>query len=137
MGNETSFTKRLLLLMDSRGINQVKLCELTGLSSAQVNHLAKGNTKDPKMSTACKIAEALDVSLDYFAGLTDEPRPIQRDKDGKPAFSDTERKLIGLYRETDERGQRTIMRAAQGAAEDFPNGRADEAPIDASNMIGA
>ena len=113
MIDESSFTKRLLLLMDHKGISQVKLCELTGLSSAQVNHLAKGKTKDPKMSTAYKIAEALDVSLDYFAGLIDEPRPIQRDEDGKPVFSEAERELIGLYRDANAQGQATIMGVAR------------------------
>ena len=32
-----------------------------------------GRTKDPTLTTAIKIAKALDVSLDYLAGRTDNP----------------------------------------------------------------
>lgn len=113
MPDSDGFTERLKTLMKERGINQVKLCELTGLSSAQANYLAKGKTKDPKISTACKIALALDVSLDYLAGLIDEPRPIQRGADGLPVMSETEERLLGLYRDANAQGQSTIMGVAQ------------------------
>lgn len=131
------FLPRLQAIMEERGLKQIDICKLTNLSSSQMHHIVSGRTKSPSLSTACRIAVALDVSLDYFAGLIDEPRPIRRDEDGNPVFSDEERELIGLYRETDERGQRTVMRAAQGAAEDFPGGRAEEAPADTSDVISA
>ena len=117
MNTLTKFTERLGLIMEERGLNQVSLCELTGLSSAQVNHLVNGRTKDPKLSTACKIALALDVSLDYLGGLIDEPCPIQRDERGRPVFpnalSPGEHEIIDAYRDSDARGQENILETAR------------------------
>lgn len=79
---ETVFLNRLKSLMDSKDVKQADICKLTGLSSSQMHHLASGRTKSPSLSTACKIALALDVSLDYLGGLIDEPRPLKRDADG-------------------------------------------------------
>lgn len=67
------FHDRLLEIMDRRNLKQVDICELTGFSSAQANHLVNGRTKDPKLSTAVKIADALGVSLDYLAGRDVSP----------------------------------------------------------------
>ena len=53
------FHERLVAIMDARGLKQVDICELTGLSSAQANHLVNGRTKDPKLSTAIRIAAEL------------------------------------------------------------------------------
>lgn len=84
------FHERLLSIMDSRGLKQVDLCELTGLSSAQANHLVNGRTKDPKLSTALTIADALGVSLDYLAGR-EAPQP-------PPAYSDArQRRMNAAY----------------------------------------
>lgn len=63
-----SFTERLNHVLNEKGMKQADLCRATGLSSAQVTHLVTGRTKDPTLPTAVKIADALDVSLDYLAG---------------------------------------------------------------------
>lgn len=120
MSDSDGFTERLKTLMKERGINQVKLCELTGLSSAQANYLAKGKTKDPKISTACKIALALDVSLDYLAGHIDEPRPIARDGEGNiVALDPREQSLIDAFDNCDESGKEAIEASVQGIAARF------------------
>lgn len=69
------FHERLQRILDSRDLKQVNLVELTGLSSAQINHLVSGRTKDPKLDTVVKVANALDVSLDYLAGRREDPAP--------------------------------------------------------------
>ena len=89
------FHERLVAIMDARGLKQVDICELTGLSSAQANHLVNGRTKDPKLSTAIKIADALGVSLDYLAGRASPPPP--------PAYSDArQQRMNDAYEQLDE-----------------------------------
>lgn len=107
------FHERLLDIMTRRNLEQVDLCELTGLSSAQANHLVTGRTKDPKLSTAVKIADALDVSLDYLAGRASPPpardyadprqRRLNADFDalsdaGKESATGTVAALLGVER---------------------------------------
>lgn len=67
------FTERLNQVMNARGWRQIDLCKASGLTSGQVAFLVKGKTKDPGISTAAKVAKALNVSLDYLAGLKDDP----------------------------------------------------------------
>lgn len=68
-----SFTDRLRLAMRNKGLKQVDLCNLTGEPSSKISQLTNGKVTDPRLSTAIKIAEALEVSLDYLAGRTDNP----------------------------------------------------------------
>lgn len=76
-----TFQDRLNRVLNERNMKQVDLCRASGLSSAQVTHLVNGRTKDPTLHTAIKIADALNVSLDYLAGR-EEPKVL--------SFSDTE-----------------------------------------------
>lgn len=47
---------------------QAELARLTGMSTALVAQIVNGTTKDPRLSNVVKIADALDVPLDYLAG---------------------------------------------------------------------
>lgn len=67
------FTERLNLVMNARGWRQIDLCKASGLTSSQVAYIVNGKTKDPTITTAARIAKALNVSLDYLAGLKDDP----------------------------------------------------------------
>lgn len=70
-----TFSEQLNAVMNHRGLKQSDICRLTGLSSAQVAYLVTGRTRDPKFETVVKIADALDVSLDYLAGRRENPAP--------------------------------------------------------------
>lgn len=41
--------------------------------SSKISQIVNGKVKDPRVSTLIKIANALDVSLDYLVGRTDNP----------------------------------------------------------------
>ena len=101
------FNLRLQEAMDARGLKQVDLSRLTGLSTAQINHLVSGRTKDPKIKTFLLIADALGVSLDYLAGRTDVP-----------AFkiSADESEIVECYRLSTPERRQSLMLAAQDYA---------------------
>lgn len=113
------FHERLVAIMDERGLKQVDICELTGLSSAQANHLVNGRTKDPKLSTAIKLADALGVSLDYLAGRSSPPPP--------PAYADArQRRMNEAFEQMDDDG-RDMATASVVAIRDAKRARGESA----------
>ncbi len=69
-----SFGERLKEEMDRQHLSQADVCKGTGLKSGHVSPYLNGKpNRDPQLSTAAKIAQFLNVSLDYLAGLTDNP----------------------------------------------------------------
>lgn len=76
-----SFSKNLKLLMDDAGMSQKDLCGLTGLSPASVSQYLSGATGTPKPATLKKIADALETSVAFLIGETNEPDITP---DGKP-----------------------------------------------------
>lgn len=58
----------LLVLMRERKVSKTLLALLTGLEITQVQNISTGMQKDLLMSTAMKICNALDVSLDEAFG---------------------------------------------------------------------
>lgn len=55
-------------------MKQVDLARESKEDPSKISQLVNGKVEDPRMSTLIKIASALEVSLDYLAGLTDNPR---------------------------------------------------------------
>lgn len=110
-----SFGERLLKVLDSKNMTRADLCRLTGLKSSYLVGYIKNPDRSPTLSTACRIALALDVSLDYLGGLIDDPRPLSRDELGDvlPGLSSDEETLLEAYRRSDERGQGNILFAAE------------------------
>lgn len=101
------FNKRLQCVLDQKKLKQISLCELTGLSSAQVHHLVSGRTHDPKLSTVVKIADALDVSLDYLAGRKQTP---------EIRLSTDEKQLVSNYRDSTPDRKRILQQTAHDSA---------------------
>ena len=63
-----TYSDRLLYLMSVNGWSQRKLAEKSGVTQAAIsNYLYKDRI--PKLDIAAKLAVALGVSLDWFAGL--------------------------------------------------------------------
>lgn len=71
MGNE--FPKRLQMLREREGIKRYILSELCDLEKGTIRRYER-EEREPKLSIFIKIAEHFDVSLDYLAGLTDNPK---------------------------------------------------------------
>ena len=67
-----SFSKNLKELMIQRNMSQKELCGLTGLSAASVSQYLSGVTGTPKQTTLKKIADALETSIPFLIGMTNE-----------------------------------------------------------------
>lgn len=70
---------RLKDLRKERGFSQVKMQMLTGIDQSDYSKIETG--KRYYTFEQCKrIATALNTSMDYLAGLTDEKKPYPRTK---------------------------------------------------------
>ena len=71
---------RLKKLRKERGFTQIKMQLLTGIDQSDYSKIESG--KRHYTYEQCKrIAIALNTSMDYLAGLTDNPAPYPRSSD--------------------------------------------------------
>ena len=68
---------RLRQLRKERGYTQVKMQMLTGIDQSDYSKLENGK-RYYTFEQLKRIAIALDTSMDYLAGLTDDPKPYPR-----------------------------------------------------------
>ena len=68
---------RLKELRKKRGYTQVKMQMLTGIDQSDYSKIENGK-RSYTFEQCRKIAIALDTSMDYLAGLTDEEKPYPR-----------------------------------------------------------
>ena len=70
---------RLKELRKEKGYSQTKMQMLTGIDQSDDSKLETGKRLFT-FSQCVRIAEALDTSMDYLAGLTDEKKPYPKAK---------------------------------------------------------
>ena len=68
---------RLKDLRKSKGFTQVKMQMLTGIDQSDYSKIENGK-RYYTFEQCRKIAIALNTSMDYLAGLTDDPKPYKR-----------------------------------------------------------
>lgn len=68
---------RLKALRKKRGYTQLKMQMLTGIDQSDYSKIENGK-RYYTFEQCRKIAIALDTSMDYLAGLTDEEKPYPR-----------------------------------------------------------
>ena len=61
------FNERLKKLREEKGLTQVQLSELTGISARMIQKYESGNAR-PRLDAAEKIAKALNVTADQLLG---------------------------------------------------------------------
>ena len=71
---------RLRQLRKERGITQVRMQVLTGIDQSDYSKIESGR-RYYTFEQCRKIALALNTSMDYLAGLTDDPTPYPRKKE--------------------------------------------------------
>ena len=72
---------RLKELRQKRGYTQIKMQMLTGIDQSDYSKIESGK-RYYTFEQCRRIALALDTSMDYLAGLTDEEKPYPRDWQG-------------------------------------------------------
>lgn len=65
-------SRRIDEAMRMRGMSQADLCRATKMGSSKISYILQGKTTDPRISTLVKIADALNISLDYLAGRRED-----------------------------------------------------------------
>ena len=70
---------RLKELRKARGYSQVKMQILTGIDQSDYSKIETGK-RNLSFEQCRRVALALDTSMDYLAGLTDDPKPYPRSK---------------------------------------------------------
>ena len=68
---------RLKELRKEKGYTQIKMQMLTGIDQSDYSKIERGQ-KYCSFEQCKRIALALDTSMDYIAGLTDEKKPYKR-----------------------------------------------------------
>ena len=68
--NESLFKLRLQQMRKKRELNQEELAGKAGLTSTAISHFESGSRK-PSFDNLRKLADALEVSIDFLMGRTD------------------------------------------------------------------
>ena len=66
-------------LRKERGFSQVKMQMLTGIDQSDYSKIETGR-RNMTFEQCRRIALALETSMDYLGGLTDDPNPYPRKK---------------------------------------------------------
>lgn len=103
-----SFGKRLNQLLLERDMSPATLSRMLGWNTGVISQYLNKPDRDPRLSTAVKIADALDVSLDWLAGRTEDQTINAQDGPVTTGLSKDESLLIGDYRECTPERRRTI-----------------------------
>lgn len=67
-----TYNEALRFLMKKHGVRQVELARAIGRSRSYVSQLMSGEVKEPSLSTAYAIADAIGVPLQAFVDLMHE-----------------------------------------------------------------
>ena len=70
---------RLRELRKQRGYTQIKMQMMTGIDQSDYSKIESGR-RNLSFGQCRRVALALDTSMDYLAGLTDQPEPYPRAK---------------------------------------------------------
>ena len=72
--------KRLQELRKAKGYSQIKMQMLTGIDQSDYSKIETGK-RGVSFEQCKRLAVVLETSMDYLAGLADDPRPYPRSAD--------------------------------------------------------
>ncbi len=86
-------THRLRDVRRQKKLTQMELARMCDLGINQINKYENG-ANEPTLTILKRIAQALGISIDFLAGLTDDPQGFAAPSDMKPE----EREILDAYR---------------------------------------
>lgn len=98
-----NFLDKLDFLMARKGLRKTNLSEISGVPYTTIDAFYKKGFENVKMSTVKKLANALDVSLDYL--LDDRVTDPNYGRMQDFQLTGSEVRLIRSYRELDDSGK--------------------------------
>ena len=88
MAPKNLFPQRLQALREKRGLNQEELAKKGSLQATAISHFETG-TRKPSFDNLRRLADALETTVDYLMGRTDDPAAIV--PEGDQIFRDFEK----------------------------------------------
>lgn len=85
--------ERLRISREAKGFTQDDLADRASLGQSQLNRYENGKS-EPTLDVVIRLAEVLDVSVEWLLGVVDDPLARLRTSD----LSAAERRLINAYR---------------------------------------
>lgn len=64
-----TFGEALMVLMNRKGMTQTDLAAKSGVRKSTINELIKGRSKEPTLTKAKALADALEITLQDFIDL--------------------------------------------------------------------
>jgi transcriptional regulator with XRE-family HTH domain len=90
MPKPSLFGRRLADARRLRGLTQEQLAERANVPAAVISHFETGVRASASADNLVKLADALQVSVDYLLGRTDETAPVASDLEKRAAGLTTE-----------------------------------------------
>lgn len=72
----TEFGRRLKSVRETRGLSQTELGDQAGVPALMISHFETGARPSASAATLVKLANALEISIDYLVGRSDDPAPV-------------------------------------------------------------
>ena len=102
--------ERVATLLEGKNMSLGDLAAAIGLKPSALEFIKRPGAV-PSTPVLYKMADALDCSVDYLLGLTDEVNPVTSQR-----LNSDELDLVGIYRDLNDLGQSTLMGTARGLA---------------------
>ena len=80
--NEDLFRERLKEALEKKGYSKAKLSQMVGVTAATIGHYINGKRSPRGFGDLVPVARALNVSLDYLAGVVDYNYLDENEKGG-------------------------------------------------------
>ena len=105
------FPKRLKTARDTAGLSQSKLASMLNVSQATVG-MWEGGRREPNFSMLVTISNKLNVTVCYLLGISDRDEQV-----ASSVLSDTEQRLLYLFRDLSPQGKDYIFQQLNIAAQ--------------------